>query len=245
MRIIPLLLIFVASIKLTAQNMVTNEILQRVFLIKYGSNTGTCFLVSIDNVDYLITAKHLFAKTLAHHDVIEIEILKNSGWIKFKPELLLHQNPNIDIAVLDLKSNDQKENLFDFGSKDYYLSQQCFFLGFPFGLKMDDNENKLNEGFPFPFVKAGVISSFVSDSTKMTQIFLDGHNNPGFSGGPVVVTNFAAGSKHKMRIIGVVSAYLNEEKVVKTPLGDFKNSENSGIVLSYAVDHVFEMIKRK
>lgn len=44
---------------------------------------------------------------------VEIEILRNDGWIKFNPVLLIHDNPNIDIAVLDLKSNDQKESLFD------------------------------------------------------------------------------------------------------------------------------------
>ena len=48
-----------------------------------------------------------------------------------------------------------------------------------------------------------------------------------------------------MRIIGIASAYLNEEKVIKTPYGDLKNRENSGIVLSYAFDHVFDIIDRK
>jgi hypothetical protein len=146
---------------------------------------------------------------------------------------------------LDLKSHDEKVSQFDIGGKNFYISQECFFLGFPFGLKMDDKEGKINNGFPLPFVKKGIISSIISDSTKMTQIFLDGHNNPGFSGGPVVITNFGTGNEHKMRIIGIVSAYLNEEKIVKTPIGDFKNSENSGIVLSYSIDHVFEIIKDK
>lgn len=225
--------------------MVPNEILQKVFYIKYGNNTGTCFLVSIDSNDYLITAKHLFPPALPNKSAVDIEILRNNGWIKFKPNYLIHSNANIDIAVLDLKSNDQKDNLFDIGSKGYYLSQECFFLGFPFGLKMDDNEGKMNNGFPLPFVKKAIISSFISDTSHMTQIFLDGHNNPGFSGGPVVIANFEAGSKHKMRIIGIISAYLNEEKIIKTPLGDFKNSENSGIVLSYAFDHVVEIINGK
>ena len=225
--------------------MVPTEILQRVFFIKQGANTGTCFLVSIDSNDYLITAKHLFPNTLLNKSIVEIEILKNDGWIKIKPTYLIHSNPNIDVAVLDLKSNDQKNNLFDIGSKNYYLSQECFFLGFPFGLRMDDKEGKMNNGFPIPFVKKAIVSSFVSDTTGMTQIFLDGHNNPGFSGGPVVIKNYEDGSKHKMRIIGIVSAYLNEEKVIKTPLGDFKNNENSGIVLSYSFDHVIEIINRK
>lgn len=224
--------------------MVTNEILQRIFLIKHGDSTGTCFLASVKGSDYLITAKHLFPKTDMPNTPIDIEIHRSDGWLKFNPVLLIHDNPNIDIAVLDLKSNDQKDNLFDIESKDFYLSQDCYFIGFPFGLKMDDKEGNMNNGYPLPFVKKGVISSVISDSTHMTQIFLDGHNNPGFSGGPVVVTNHGVGNKHKMKIIGVVSAYLNEHKIVKTPIGDFSNNENSGIVLSYAINHIFEIIDK-
>lgn len=231
--------------QLNAQNMVTGEILQRVFFIKYLNNTGTCFLISVDSSDYLVTAKHLFSNSTPIKSPVEIEIFRNDGWVKFTPNLLFHGNPQIDIAVLDLKTNDQKQSLFDIGSKNYYLSQESFFIGFPFGLKMDDKEGNINAGYPLPFVKKGIISSFMTDSAKVTQIFLDGHNNPGFSGGPVVITNSGTDNKHKMRIIGVVSAYLTDEKIVKTPLGDFKNQENSGIVLSYAIDHVFEIIKRK
>lgn len=234
-----------SSFSLNAQNMVPNEVLQRVFLIKHGGSTGTCFLVSIENNDYLITARHLFSSTLLHKSAVDIEIFRNNGWIKLKPDYLVHSNANIDIAVLDLKSDIYKENLFDMGSKNYYLSQECFFLGFPFGLKMDDEGGKMNNGFPLPFVKKAIISSFISGADNMTQIFLDGHNNPGFSGGPVVITNYGTDNKHRMRIVGVISAYLNEEKIIKTPLGDFKNSENSGIVLSYAFDHVIEILKRK
>lgn len=161
----------------------------------------------------------------------------------FLKELFCHSNTNIDIAVLDLKLNDQKKNNFDFGGMTYYLSQECYFVGFPFNLKMDDNEGTMNNGFPIPFVKKGIVSLFISDSSNMRQIFLDGHNNPGFSGAPVVIHNFKDGSEHEVRIIGVVSAYLNEAKVIKTPYGDLINNENSGIVLSYAFDHVLEIIK--
>lgn len=230
-----------------AQNKVTNEILQSVFLIKYGNNTGTSFLVSIDSNDYLITAKHLFPNNIPFKAKIDVEIYNNKGWMKLNADLLFHRNANIDIAVLDLKTKDIKNMEFDIGCENSYLSQECFFLGFPFGLKMDDDATgRLNKGFPIPFVKKAIISLFLSDTTmKMTQIFLDGHNNPGFSGGPVVITNSGNNSKHKMRIIGVISAYLNEEKMIKTPYGDLKNNENSGIILSYAFDHVFEIIRRK
>lgn len=241
-----LTLVFLLKIMtLTAQNILPNEILQKVFLIKVGGNTGSCFYVSVDSVDYLVTAKHLFPDKVSHNSPVEIEILRNDGWLKFKPTLLTHLNTQIDIALLNMNSNELKANLFDLESKSYFVSQECFFVGFPFGLKMEDKEGKLNDGFPIPFVKKGIVSAFISDSSGMKKIFLDGHNNPGFSGGPVVVSNFDSGSKHKMKIIGVVSAYLNENKTIKTPLGNFINNENSGIVLSYATDHIYEIINRK
>jgi hypothetical protein len=240
------LLLLILSICTKAQNMVPSEILQKVFFIKYGNSTGTCFLVSIDSCDYLITAKHIFPNTTPLKTPVDIEILHNSGWKKFKPNLLFHSNPNIDIAVLDLKSNAVKKIAFDIGSKNFYLSQECFFLGFPFGIRIDDTkEGSRNNGFPLPFVKKAIISAFSSDSIATTQIFLDGHNNSGFSGGPVVISNLGTGHAHKMRIIGVISAYLSEDKIIKTPYGDLINRENSGIVLSYAFDHVYEIINRK
>lgn len=225
--------------------MVPNTILQKVFYLKYGNETGTSFLVSIENKDFLITARHLFPDSLENNIPLEIEILKSNNWIKLNCHLLLHENKSIDIAVLDIHKTDIKNLNFDIGSKSYYLSQDCFFLGFPFGLKMDDDSGDINQGYPIPFVKKGVISAFITDNLGVTQIFLDGHNNPGFSGGPVVITDFANVTSQKMRIIAVVSAYLSEEKIIKTPIGNFENKENTGIVLAYAFDHVFEIIKRQ
>ena len=223
--------------------MVPNEILQSVFMIKYGTQMGSSIYVSIDNSDYLVTAKHLFAN-VPNKTEVDIEIIKDNGLLKFKPTLLIHDNILIDIAVLDLKTNNLKEIRFDIGSKGYSLSQDSYFVGFPFGLKMDNIPASINSGFPLPFVKKGIISGFIT-SNSVTQIFLDGHNNKGFSGGPVVIENIGSTSKNKMHVIGIVSSYLDEKKIIKTPFGDIPNSENTGIVLSYAFDHVFEIIKKK
>ena len=96
-----------------------------------------------------------------------------------------------------------------------------------------------------PFVKKGIISSRAYNTTTGTQIFLDGHNNPGFSGGPVTIINnkLDSNSTHRMKIIGVISAYLKDNKIIKTPLGDIVNPENSGIVLCYGIEQVYEIIK--
>ena len=107
---------------------------------------------------------------------------------------------------------------------------------------MEDILGKMNNGFPIPFIKKAIISSFITDASDVTRIYLDGHNNPGFSGGPVVISNNNDGSDNQMRIIGVVSSYLNDIKVLKTKTGNYNITENSGIVLSYHFDIVFDII---
>lgn len=241
MKISFTLIVFLLALScLNAQKMVTNDILQNVFQIKYGDRVGTCFRISYNDKDYLVTAKHLFG-VKANRSHIEFEVFKDTGWLKINGIFFEHGNNNIDIAVIGLNTNQLQVNRFNLKGS-YSLSQECYFLGFPFDLKMDSGA--LNEGFPIPFVKAGIISSFITDSLDMTLIFLDGHNNPGFSGGPVVISDLSRPSENKMSIIGVVSAYINEEKKIKTPFGEISNQENSGIVISYSIKHVFEILER-
>ncbi len=72
------------------------------------------------------------------------------------------------------------------------LSQDAFFLGYPFGMG-----TYIHEVQAWAFVKKGIISSF-GKLGGVRRIFLDGMNNPGFSGGPVVAD--IAGSPHPARM---------------------------------------------
>ena len=195
-------------------------------------------MTTIDNRDYFITAKHLFSDTLTFNSEVEVEIWQNKVWSKVKGKLLFHENKKVDIAVIDIDRTNLNNNHFDLGTKGMYLSQECFFLGFPFGYKMD-KQSDLNNGFPLPFIKKGIISAWITDISNVFRIYLDGHNNPGFSGGPVVLINQELNSKNKMTIIGIVSAYVIDDKILPTPFGNITNRENSGIVVCYAFDHVF------
>jgi hypothetical protein len=237
-------LLIIFSFKSTAQNLVTSEVIQKVFCIKYGDATASCFLVSINKHDYLITAKHLFPNVVSKTN-LDVELLNNKGWNKINCKLLTHSNTGIDIAVLDLMTSAQPDNEFDLNEVGYSISQECFFLGYPFGLRMDDKAGNMNSGFPLPFVKKAIISSWVYNAATGTQIFLDGHNNPGFSGGPVAIINNKSdsGSSHRMKIIGVISGYLPDNKIIKTALGEIVNPENSGIVVCYGIAEVYEIIK--
>jgi hypothetical protein len=243
MKSVPFLFLFLINLAY-GQNLIPNSILQSVLYIKYDKKSGSSIAVTIDKEGYIVTARHLFPLSIKNKDTIEFQIMRDSKWNNFKAVFLEHINKNIDITVLKMGKPGREENYFDIGSKDYYLSQECFFLGFPFGYKMDDTGNQ-NSGFPIPFVKKGIISAFISDSTNATQILLDGHNNPGFSGGPVVIIQLDPNKKSKIRVIGIISGYLNEKKTLKTKFGDLPYAENSGIVTSYMFDHVFEIINRK
>lgn len=233
------------SCSLFAQGMVSSDVLMRVLLLKYGNGTGSCTAVSIDDNDYLITARHLFDKTISHGDTIDFAIYNSGRWMNYRKNLMLHENPKIDIAVINLGSNDLKENKFEIGSDaNFYLSQDSFFLGFPLGLRMEDYKDiSLNNGYPIPFVKKGIIASF-SLNPEEKMIFIDGHNNKGFSGGPVVTPDMGNRESGRMIMIGVVSAYVNAPNEVITPFGKTIYNENSGIVVAYATKHVYEILAR-
>jgi len=61
-------------------------------------------------------------------------------------------------------------------SHELILSQELFFLGFPFGLFTDAT---LKDGFPTPFVKKATLSAF-GGTPAFQMLFLDGINNLAF-----------------------------------------------------------------
>ncbi len=57
------------------------------------------------------------------------------------------------------------------------MGQQVWFLGYPYGL---------GSHFPngeFPFIKRGTMSAIDSTNPHAVVLYVDGFNNPGFSGG--------------------------------------------------------------
>lgn len=51
--------------------MITTNVLQRTFRIKYGENTGTCFTIDVDDRQYIATARHV-VDGIQRKDTIEI-----------------------------------------------------------------------------------------------------------------------------------------------------------------------------
>ena len=78
--------------------MITNNVIQRVFYLKYGGSTGTCFTVDIDGKQYFITAKHVIDGL---PDNGNIELLHDKKWNQYKIRLVGHSS-TADVSVFTL-----------------------------------------------------------------------------------------------------------------------------------------------
>lgn len=219
--------------------LVTSNVLHRVFLIKYGDQFGSSFTIDVDNRQYLITAKHFLTK-LKESDYIEI--FHASQWKKLEVKRIDLKNPKIDILVLAPAIQLSPPLEFEPALGNINLSQNVFFLGFPFGMNIE--AKALNNYFPLPFVKKGIVSAMDLNDTDEKILYVDGYNNPGFSGGPIVFVDI---NDKKIKVAAVVSGYRNQladiyEKNKATAL---KAVTNSGLLIGYMINPAVDSIKNK
>ncbi len=104
------------------------------------------------------------------------------------------------------------------------FGQSVAFLGFPFG--WDQGAENLNNGYPMPFVKAGIVSAILGP--PLSSIYLDAHGNPGFSGGPLIF----AEPKKPATIAGVICS---------AP-GDPQTNEHAGFVRAILIERVLAIV---
>jgi len=99
----------------------------------------------------------------------------------------------------------------------------------------------INNNFPIPFVKKGIISNFF-ENKGVEHIYLDGHNNLGFSGGPVVYYSI---EKKDHRVAAVISAFESTDEPIYRgdTATDLVYRYNTGIIVSHSILHAVEVIK--
>ena len=121
------------------------------------------------------------------------------------------------------------------------LGQDIYFCGFPFGLRCEVGD--LNRDFPMPFVKKGILSAFASRDECPTRMYIDGHNNPGFSGGPLVFSDM---NTRELKIAGVISGYrpTYEPVLLKGDDVGLTSQQNTGIAIAYDLKNGVEYIKQ-
>ncbi|MCA0393175.1 MAG: serine protease [Proteobacteria bacterium] len=208
--------------------MISNKILQRTFCIAHNESTGTGFTIDVESRQYLVTARHVIDGLTPESS---LGVMRNGAWQSVDVGDVWHSPSGADLALLSLKNqlSPSHEVLVVGDSASYFLSQQIYFLGFPYGLHTEAAQ--INDGYPVPFVKTGIVASFSSLSGGSQLFYCDGHNNPGFSGGPIVTVS----PRQQVTVIGVISGYrFNEEPVLLNGVDTGLNyRSNTGLVIGY------------
>jgi len=221
--------------------MMISNMVTRVLRIKVKDELGTAFSLDYNDKQYIITAKHLFKK-VAYPYKYQVEFMENNAWLQADAKIFYHGS-DVDIAVLYLHNNEINTEKYEINfSDEMFFGMDLFFLGFPFGYAMEF-PNSISKR-PIPLIKKGLYSRNIIENG--VQVFLlDGHNNFGFSGGPVYYVNMKS-SSHTTYIAGVVSGY----RYTLSELFDFNGNElpyfikeNSGIIRFYPIKYVREIIE--
>jgi len=136
---------------------------------------------------------------------------------------------------------------------DLMLGDDCQFIGFPYGggwrftLKTDEKE------YWFPFTKHCNVSGFAGGYDGEPRLLvLDGINNEGFSGGPVLSHTGA-----EQRIVAVISGYHTESAEVIAAVANRPNmapapekhrkqvaNVNSGFILAFGMQFAIDAIQK-
>ena len=227
--------------------MITSNVIQRTLFIEYNGRTASAFTVENNEKQLLITARHLFVadktaqpfpNVVNTKDIVAIKVFHGNEWKEISGIIHFHENIDIDIAVIESPVILTPKHPLPLGSNGLIIGQEVYFLGFPFQLKGEAGD--INNSFPFPFVKKAVFSAIQKGPKNEMIYYFDGQNNPGFSGGPIV---FKKNGSNEFRVCAIVRGYVQQKGTLDTPYGKASYMENSGIIVSYNVKHLKEIVE--
>ena len=227
----------VESAAMAHDNEIVNaNILTRVLHLKVADMTGTAFTVEVDGRQYVITAKHMTGEK----GIEEIEIWRKR-WHRIKVTVVGIGKGREDIIVLAANEVLTQTLPIDVGSGGITVGQNVRFLGFPLGIALDFMMER--GGMRLPLVKGGILSGLKFEK-RASWLLVDGHNNGGFSGGPVVFKPLGIG-KGVWKIAGIISAYQIENIDVRDTMGQIIGSAegNSGILIATGIETALKLIE--
>jgi hypothetical protein len=220
-----------------AQDAVPGEILQRTLMIKIGNIYGTAFTIDYHGKLYLVTAKHVVVGLPETQATVQVR--RSGQWTDVHTaRTLFPPSRDVDIAVFETEEKaSQPFGVTTTGIGGVTMGQQVWFLGYPWGLGSRWSSGEA------PFIKRGTMSAIDATKADAVVLYIDGFNNPGFSGGPILYWDF---SRHAYAILGVVQGY--REDTAKVLLnGEHVDTQllvNSGILVGYSIEHAIQAIEQ-
>lgn len=217
------------------------DIANSTYRIRAGDKTGTMFALYSKSRCFMVTARHVVEEADS-----DLEILWSGDWMPAPVVLIGHCAGEVDISVYE-----SVQNLPLIVDPDWQapgmrtqvnLAEEIHFFGFPYGIGTTTHPERP----PWPLVKAGIISGLNPGHgiVGYTSFWIDGHSNPGFSGGPVVTTTFD-GACH---ISGVVTHHLEQNKDLlprEAPASDPQDwyaQQNTGIMCAWNIQYALDII---
>lgn len=217
--------------------MVTANILNRTLFIS-AAEYGSAVVITVDGIEYVVTAKHLLPLTTT----TSIKIRSNETWVEYRTKEIGRAPGEIDIAVLQIDKRFGVDDLpaaADMGG--LVLGQDVFFVGFPY--KLEGPVGFVRDRRPLGYVKKGTVSAL--DSQDHPALVIDAINNEGFSGGPVVFAEIGRAA-NELKIAAVVSKYRTEQEYVIGADGSKTGQTieyNTGFLYAYNIRYALDLIR--
>lgn len=216
--------------------MITSNVYHRVRQIRISDNVGTAFALDVDGRQYLVTANHLLEDW--RRDA-PIHMWHGQQWIALDVGIV-GQNATADVAVFSPRRQICHPLALEPTAAHLVWSQDVYFLGYPHGWRAEVPV-EINGGYPLPFVKKAIVSAMVK-ADGFETIFLDGHNNSGFSGGPVIFRQQGSG---ELKVCSIITGF----RYVPEPIYDqgtelpFVLHSNTGIIESSNINTAVDLIR--
>ena len=229
---------FCLALPLFAQDAVPAEILQRTVLIKVGSAYATAFSLDYEGKLYLVTARHVVAALPDTNATLQVK--QGDKWAELHTKRTLYPPAKeVDIAVFE--TGEKVTTPFQVTAVrkgvGAALGQQVWFLGYPWGMGSRFMNGEI------PFVKRGTMSAVDHSNPDAVIVYIDGFNNPGFSGGPIIYWDLAT---HTYGILGVIKGFRDDtaKLMVNGAQVDTELVVNSGILVGYSIQHAIQAIEQ-
>lgn len=217
--------------------MITTNVIQRTFHLKYNNTFGTCFTIDVAKRQYLVTARHVVSG-IQTSDTVQIH--HEGQWKNLDVSVAWIAQNEEDIAVLSPRLQLSPTHPLEPTMGGIMLGQSVYFCGYPYGIIAPGAG--FNNDFPIPLVRHGIVSAILPENGRQ-KLIVDGHNNPGFSGGPLI---FAKPNSTDYKVAAVISGYRFEHQPVLLDgkgLGNMTVRENTGLVIAYGLKNAVDYLK--
>jgi len=212
-----------------------SEAFERVLRIETAAGRGAAFTIDRHDHQWLVTARHLLPDD---DPAPECSLANRYRRVSHRLGFLPDPGGQGDVAVAQLEHPLTPQLTLHATSEGLMWSQIVYFLGFPYGMAT----NLGGPGDEIAFVKQAIISASRRISDSLSLWYLDGYNNPGFSGGPVV----ASTEKFEtMQVIGVVFGNRSTTRPIEVEdreVADAVVRENTGIIMATDIRYATNLI---